>query len=152
MITQLAVISVFVTIIDQLMQAYVYDMSKTLSVFVGLIITNCIVMGRTEAMAKNVPPVPAFLDGLGAGLGYAVVLVLVAIPREILGVGTLYGHRIIPKAWYNSAMYLDGPLKGTLIHPDGYTDLNIMVLPPAAFFLIGGMIWAATAMKARAKK
>jgi len=130
MITQLAIISVFVIIIDQLLQAYAFSISKVLSVFVGLIITNCIVMGRTEGMAKNVPPIPAFLDGLGAGLGYAWVLFVIGAIRELLGFGQLFNYQIIPLGWYANAQ-----------HPDGYDNFALMVSPPAAFFLIGGMIW-----------
>ncbi len=130
MITQLAIISVFVIIIDQLLQAYFFPISKVLSVFVGLIITNCIVMGRTEGMAKNVPPLPAFLDGLGAGLGYALVLFIVAFIRELFGFGQLLGHQIIPLSWYASAE-----------NPDAYDNFVLMVSPPAAFFIIGGLIY-----------
>jgi Na+-transporting NADH:ubiquinone oxidoreductase subunit D len=130
MITQLAIISVFVIIIDQFLQAYFFSISKVLSVFVGLIITNCIVMGRTEGMAKNVAPIPAFLDGLGAGLGYAFVLFIVGGIRELLGFGQLFGHQVIPLSWYASAD-----------HPNGYENMAMMVSPPAAFFILGGMIW-----------
>ncbi len=129
MITQLAIISVFVTIIDQFLQAYFFSISKVLSVFVGLIITNCIVMGRTEGMAKNVPPIPAFLDGLGAGLGYAGVLFIIGAVRELLGFGQLLGYQVIPLSWYASAD-----------NPNGYENFAIMVSPPAAFFLLGGLI------------
>ena len=96
MITQLAIISVFVIIIDQFLQAYFFPISKVLSVFVGLIITNCIVMGRTEGMAKNVEPVPAFLDGLGAGLGYAWVLLIISAIRELMGFGQLFVAVAVP--------------------------------------------------------
>lgn len=130
MITQLAIISVFVIIIDQFLQAYFFSISKVLSVFVGLIITNCIVMGRTEGMAKNVEPIPAFLDGLGAGLGYAWVLFVVGGIRELFGFGQLFGYQIVPLSWY-----------ATADHPDGYDNFALMVSPPAAFFIIGGMIW-----------
>lgn len=130
MITQLAIISVFVIIIDQFLQAYFFSISKVLSVFVGLIITNCIVMGRTEGMAKNVPPVPAFLDGLGAGLGYAAVLFIVGGIRELFGFGQLLGYQVVPTSWYATAE-----------HPDLYDNVALMVSPPAAFFLIGGLIW-----------
>lgn len=130
MITQLAIISVFVIIIDQFLQAYFFSISKVLSVFVGLIITNCIVMGRTEGMAKNVPPLPAFLDGIGAGLGYAAVLFIVGAVRELFGFGQLLGYQIVPLSWY-----------ATPDHPDLYDNFAIMVSPPAAFFLIGGLIW-----------
>ncbi|MCI5051906.1 MAG: NADH:ubiquinone reductase (Na(+)-transporting) subunit D [Simkaniaceae bacterium] len=130
MIAQLAIISTFVIIVDQLLKAYSFEMSKTLSVFVGLIITNCLVMGRAESMAKNVTPIPAFLDGVGAALGYAVVLFIVGAIREFFGFGTLFDIRIIPDSWYASAA-----------HPDGYLNSNIMALPPSAFFILGGMIW-----------
>lgn len=129
MITQLAIISVFVIIIDQFLQAYFFSISKVLSVFVGLIITNCIVMGRTEGMAKNVAPLPAFLDGLGAGLGYAWVLFAIGGVRELLGFGQLLGYQVIPMSWYATAE-----------SPDGYDNFALMVSPPAAFFLIGGLI------------
>lgn len=130
MITQLAIISVFVIIIDQFLQAYAFNLSKVLSVFVGLIITNCIVMGRTEGMAKNVEPIPAFLDGLGAGLGYAWVLFVVGGIRELFGFGQLFNYQVIPLSWYATAQ-----------NPDGYDNFALMVSPPAAFFIIGGMIW-----------
>jgi Na+-transporting NADH:ubiquinone oxidoreductase subunit D len=130
MIAQLAIISVFVIIIDQFLQAYFFSLSKVLSVFVGLIITNCIVMGRTEGMAKNVAPVPAFMDGLGAGLGYAAVLVLLGAIREVLGFGQLLGYQVVPTSWYASP---DAP--------NGYENFAIMVSPAAAFFLLGGIIW-----------
>lgn len=130
MIAQLAIISVFVIIIDQFLQAYFFEISKVLSVFVGLIITNCIVMGRTEGMAKNVAPLPAFLDGLGAGLGYAVVLLVVATIREFFGFGQLFGLQIIPLSWYAGAD-----------NPNGYENFVLMVSPPAAFFIIGGLIY-----------
>lgn len=129
MITQLAIISVFVIIIDQFLQAYFFSISKVLSVFVGLIITNCIVMGRTEGMAKNVEPFPAFLDGLGAGLGYAGVLFIVGGIRELFGFGQLFGYQIIPLTWY-----------ATADRPDAYDNFALMVSPPAAFFILGGMI------------
>lgn len=130
MITQLTIISVFVIIIDQFLQAYFFPISKVMSVFVGLIITNCIVMGRAEGMAKNVPPWPAFLDGLGAGLGYAGVLVTIGAIRELLGFGQLFNYQIIPQHWYATAEF-----------PDAYDNFAIMVSPAAAFFLLGGMIW-----------
>lgn len=130
MITQLAIISVFVIIIDQFLQAYFFSISKVLSVFVGLIITNCIVMGRTEGMAKNVEPLPAFLDGLGAGMGYAIILFIVAFIRELLGFGQLFGYQIIPQSWY-----------ATSANPDAYDNFVLMVSPPAAFFIIGGLIY-----------
>jgi Na+-transporting NADH:ubiquinone oxidoreductase subunit D len=130
MIAQLTIISLFVIIVDELLKAYLYEMSLTLSVFVGLIITNCIVMGRAEAMAKNVSPLPAFFDGLGAASGYALVLIGVGFIRELFGFGNLLDFPIIPKAWY-----------ATPEHPDGYVNSNLMALAPSAFFIIGGMIW-----------
>lgn len=130
MITQLAIISVFVIIIDQFLQAYFFSISKVLSVFVGLIITNCIVMGRTEGMAKNVAPIPAFLDGLGAGLGYAGVLFIIGAVRELFGFGQLFGYQVVPLNWYATAE-----------RPDAYDNFALMVSPPAAFFLLGGLIW-----------
>jgi Na+-transporting NADH:ubiquinone oxidoreductase subunit D len=130
MITQLAIISVFVIIIDQFLQAYFFSISKVLSVFVGLIITNCIVMGRAEGLAKNVRPLPAFMDGLGAGMGYAGVLLIVSAIREFFGFGQLLGIQIIPLSWYASAQ-----------NPNYYENFALMVSPPAAFFLIGGLIW-----------
>jgi len=130
MIAQLAIISLFVIIVDQVLKAYFYEMSLTLSVFVGLIITNCLVMGRAEAMAKNNPPFPAFMDGLGAASGYALILLGVGFIRELFGFGTLFDFQIIPKAWYASPQ-----------HPDAYVNSNLMALAPSAFFIIGGMIW-----------
>lgn len=132
MIAQLAIISTFVILVDQFLRAYLYDISKTLSVFVSLIITNCIVMGRTESMAKNVPPAPAFLDGLSSGLGYGYILLLVAILREFFGFGQLFKIQLIPESWYAS-----------FEHPDRYQNLGLMVLAPAAFFILGFFIWIA---------
>lgn len=130
MITQLAFISLFVIIVDQFLRAYFFEISKVLSVFVGLIITNCIVMGRAEAMAKNVSPVPAFLDGLGAGLGYGMVILTVAFFREFFGFGTIFGFQVIPDWFY-----------ATPQHPNRYQNIGLMPLAPAAFFIIGLMIW-----------
>lgn len=130
MIAQLAIISLFVIIVDQVLKAYFYEMSLTLSVFVGLIITNCLVMGRAEGMAKNNPPLPAFFDGLGAASGYAIVLLGVGVIREFFGFGSLFDMQIIPTSWYASPE-----------HPDRYVNSNLMALAPSAFFIIGGMIW-----------
>lgn len=130
MITQLAIISVFVIIIDQFLKAYLFSISKVMSVFVGLIITNCIVMGRTESMAKNIEPIPAFMDGLGAGAGYMLVICAVAIIRELFGFGQLLGYQIIPLTWYATAE-----------NPNRYDNFALMVSPPAAFFIIGCFIW-----------
>jgi Na+-transporting NADH:ubiquinone oxidoreductase subunit D len=135
MITQLAIISVFVIIIDQFLQAYFFSISKVLSVFVGLIITNCIVMGRTEGMAKNVEPLPALLDGLGAGMGYAIVLFMIGFVRELFGFGQLFGYQVIPLSWYADSA-----------SPDAYENFVLMVSPPAAFFLIGGLIYISKKM------
>ncbi|MCK4935131.1 MAG: NADH:ubiquinone reductase (Na(+)-transporting) subunit D [Simkaniaceae bacterium] len=130
MITQLVIISLFVIIVDQCLKAFLYDMSRVLSVFVGLIITNCLVMGRAESMAKNVPPLPAFLDGLGAASGYAIVLLIVGFIREFFGFGTIFGKQVIPENWY-----------ATPLHPDRYVNSNLMALAPSAFFILGGLIW-----------
>lgn len=130
MIAQLAIISLFVIIVDQVLKAFLYEMSLTLSVFVGLIITNCLVMGRAESMAKNVSPLPAFLDGLGAASGYALILIIVGFIREFFGFGTLFDIPIIPDSWYASPE-----------HPDRYVNSNLMALAPSAFFIIGGIIW-----------
>lgn len=129
MIAELAIISVFVIIIDQILQAYFFNISKVLSVFVGLIITNCIVMGRAEGMALSVDPSSAFFDGLGAGLGYAWVLLIIGAIRELFGFGQLFNIQIIPLSWYPTAE-----------HPNSYDNFLMMVSPPAAFFIIGGMI------------
>ncbi|MEM7175660.1 MAG: NADH:ubiquinone reductase (Na(+)-transporting) subunit D [Chlamydiota bacterium] len=130
MIAELAIISLFVIIVDQFLKAYFYQMSLTLSVFVGLIITNCLVMGRAESMANQSPPLPAFLDGIGAAAGYTFVLLIVGVIREFFGFGSLLGYPIIPASWYASAE-----------HPDAYINSNLMALAPSAFFIIGGMIW-----------
>lgn len=135
MIAQLAIISTLVIFVDQFLRAYFFNISKTLSVFVGLIITNCIVMGRTESMAKNIPPIPALLDGVAAGLGYAWILFTIAALREFGGFGQLFGIQIIPQSWYATAE-----------HPDSYQNLGLMVLAPAAFFIIGIFIWIANAV------
>ncbi len=124
-IVQLIVVATLVTIVDQLLKAYMFDISKKLSVFVGLIITNCIVMGRLEAFALGQKPWPAFLDGIGNGLGYGAILVVVAIFRELLGAGSIMGYKIIPQWAYDA----------------GYVNNGLMVLPPAALFLIGIYIW-----------
>lgn len=124
-IVQLSVISSLVILADQFLKAYMYDVSKQLSVFVGLIITNCIVMGRAEGFAMQNPPWKSFLDGLGNALGYSIILILVAIPREILGSGTLLGFRVVPEVLYNT----------------GYVDCGLMVLAPGAFLLLGTIVW-----------
>ena len=124
-IVQMTIIASLVIVVDQILKAYAYDTSKTLSVFVGLIITNCIVLGRAEAFAMKNPVGISFLDGIGNGLGYSVVLIIVAVFRELFGSGTLLGYAILPLAkdggWYE---------------PNG-----MMLLPPSAFFIIGLLIW-----------
>ena len=124
-IVQMAIIASLVIVVDQILKAYAYEISKQLSVFVGLIITNCIVMGRTEAFAMKNPPVMSFLDGIGNGLGYSAVLLIVGFFRELLGSGTVFGVEILP-----------------LINNGGWYQANgLLLLPPSAFFLIGGIIW-----------
>jgi len=125
MIVQLVVVAVLVTLVDQFLKAYVYDVSKKLSVFVGLIITNCIVMGRLEAFAMQKKPWPSFVDGIGNGLGYGAILVMVSICREIFGSGSVLGFKVIPQALYDA----------------GYVNNGMMMLPPAALFIIGIIIW-----------
>jgi len=125
-VVQLSIVASLVIIVDQVLQAYLFDISKQLSVFVGLIITNCIIMGRAEAFAMANPPWQSFLDGVGNGLGYGIILVLVSFFREILGSGSLFGMPVIPQAAYDM----------------GYSNMGIMVLAPGAFILLGLMIWA----------
>ena len=130
-IVQMTIIASLVIVVDQVLQAVAYDISKSLSVFVGLIITNCIVMGRAEAFAMQNPPVMSALDGLGNSLGYSIILILVALIREPLGSGTLLGYEIFP-----------------LVSNGGWYQPNgMMLLSPSAFFIIGGLIWALRAWK-----
>ncbi len=124
-IVELAIIATLVILVDQVLKAYLYDISKQLSVFVGLIITNCIVLGRAEAFALQNKPWPSFLDGIGNGLGYSMILITVAFGREILGSGTLFGFKVIPEAAYAA----------------GYQNMGLMVLAPGAFILLGLIIW-----------
>lgn len=124
-IVELAVISSLVNIIDEMLLAYYFEMSKALSVFVSLIITNCIVMGRAEAFALANSPVLSFFDGIGNGLGYAVVLGIIGSLREIFGSGTILGLRVVPQYLYDI----------------GYVDNGLMLIPPAAFILLGLVIW-----------
>ncbi|MDO6705266.1 MULTISPECIES: NADH:ubiquinone reductase (Na(+)-transporting) subunit D [unclassified Photobacterium] len=124
-IAQMAIIASLVIVVDQILKAYVYDISKQLSVFVGLIITNCIVMGRAEAYAMKSAPLPSLLDGIGNGLGYGFVLITVGFFRELLGSGSIFGVQVLP-----------------LISEGGWYQPNgIMLLAPSAFFLIGFLIW-----------
>ncbi len=127
-IVQLVVIAALVILVDQVLKAYVYDVSKQLSVFVGLIITNCILMGRLEAFALGNKPWPSFLDGIGNGAGYGAILVIVGVFREILGSGSLLGYRIIPESWY-------------LANGGFYSNNGMMILPPMALITVGVIIW-----------
>lgn len=130
-IVQMTVIASLVIVVDQILAAVAYDISKQLTVFVGLIITNCIVMGRAEAFAMQNPPMLSFVDGLGNSLGYSVVLMLVATLREFFGSGSLFGMEIL-----------------TLVTNGGwYSPMGLMLLPPSAFFIIGFLIWALRAWK-----
>jgi Na+-transporting NADH:ubiquinone oxidoreductase subunit D len=130
-IVQMAIIASLVILVDLILGAVAYDISKQLSVFVGLIITNCIVMGRAEAFAMQNPPGMSFLDGVGNGLGYSIVLMLVATLREFFGSGSLFGYQILP-----------------LVTEGGwYTPNGLMLLAPSAFFIIGLMIWVLRAWK-----
>lgn len=124
-IVQLVVVAALVIIVDQILKAYVYDVSKKLSVFVGLIITNCILMGRLEAFAMGNKPWPSFVDGIGNGLGYGLILVIVAFFRELLGSGKVLGMKVIPDFFYKI----------------GYVDNGLMILPPMALITIGIIIW-----------
>ena len=124
-IVQLVVVSLMVIMVDQILKAYAYSISKTLSVYVGLIITNCIVMGRIEAFALSNKPVPSLLDGLANGAGYGMILIIVAFFRELLGSGTLLGFRVIPEAFYTA----------------GYMNNGLVILPPMALILLGCIVW-----------
>lgn len=124
-IVQLVVIALLVIVVDQFLKAFVYDVSKQLSVFVGLIITNCILMGRLEAYAMSNKPWPSFLDGLGNGFGYGMILLMVAFIRELFGSGTIWGFHLIPQSFYEL----------------GYKNNGFMILPPMALILIGIIIW-----------
>ena len=124
-IVQLVVVAALVIIVDQVLKAYAYDVSKQLSVFVGLIITNCILMGRLEAFALGNGPWESFLDGVGNGIGYGIILVIVAFFRELLGSGTLFGYQVIPQAFYDW----------------GYENNGLMILPPMALITVACIIW-----------
>ena len=124
-IVQLVVVAMMVILVDQILKAYAYSVSKTLSVYIGLIITNCIVMGRIEAYALGNKPFASLMDGLGNGVGYAMILVIVAFFRELLGSGTLFGFQVIPQAVYDF----------------GYMNNGLMILPPMALILLGCIIW-----------
>jgi Na+-transporting NADH:ubiquinone oxidoreductase subunit D len=124
-IVQLVVIASLVILVDQILKAFLYDVSKQLSVFVGLIITNCIIMGRFEAFAMSNKTWPSFLDGIGNAAGYGWILIVVAFFRELLGSGTVWGYHVVPQAFYDF----------------GYKDNGLMILPPMALIVVGIIIW-----------
>ena len=128
-VVQLSIIATLVIVVDQVLKAYLFEISKQLSVFVGLIITNCIVLGRAEAYAMANPPWPSFLDGLGNALGYGAILIMVAFFREVFGSGTVFGVSVVPASWYVS-------------NGGWYENMGLMVLPPGAFVILGLLIWA----------
>ena len=130
-IVQMTIIASLVIVVDQFLKAYAYSISKQLSVFVGLIITNCIVMGRAEAFAMQNKPLPSFMDGIGNGLGYSVLLLVLGFIRELFGAGSLFGVQVLPSV-------ADG---------GWYQTNGLLLLPPSAFFLIGFFIWAVRAWK-----
>jgi Na+-transporting NADH:ubiquinone oxidoreductase subunit D len=130
-IVQMTIIASLVIVVDQFLQAFAYEISKQLSVFVGLIITNCIVMGRAEAFAMKNPPIPSFFDGVGNGLGYSVVLLAVGFFRELFGSGSLFGIEVLP----------------TVANGGWYQPNGLLLLPPSAFFLIAAFIWALRSWK-----
>jgi Na+-transporting NADH:ubiquinone oxidoreductase subunit D len=133
-IVQLVVIAFLVILVDQVLKAYVYDVSKQLSVYVGLIITNCILMGRVEAFALGHKPWPSFVDGVANGVGYGIILLMLGFVRELLGSGSLWGYRIVPEAWY--------------IQNGGfYANNGLMMLPPMALILVGIIIWVHRSQK-----
>ena len=129
-IVQLIVVAALVIIVDQVLKAYAYELSKTLAVFVGLIITNCIIMGRFEAFALANGPWRSFLDGIGNSLGYGVILVIVGFFRELLGSGTLFGYPV-----------LGDPIMKTGLYSTGYENNGFMIIPPAALIVVGIIIW-----------
>ncbi len=124
-IVQLVIVAGLVIIVSELLKAYAYDVSVQLSVFIGLIITNCILMGRLEAFAMANRPWPSFLDGVGNGIGYAIILVIVGFFRELLGSGTLFGYQVVPQSFYDA----------------GYVNNGLMILPPMALIVVACIIW-----------
>ncbi len=124
-IVQLVVVAALVVVVEQFLKAYAYDVSRQLSVFIGLIITNCILMGRLEAFAMANRPWPSFLDGVGNGVGYTIILVIVGSVRELLGSGSLFGYRVIPESVYAT----------------GYENNGLMILPPMALIVVACIIW-----------
>jgi len=134
-IVELTIIASLVILADQILKAYMFDVSKQLSVFVGLIVTNCIIMGRAEAFAMSNPPWISMWDGLGNGLGYGYILVLVAFFRELLGSGSLFGISVIPQSFYDA----------------GYVNMGILLLAPGAFIVIGLLVWLENSIKTKRK-
>ena len=124
-IVQLVVVAALVVIVDQVLKAWNYEVSKALSVFIGLIITNCIIMGRLEAFAMSNRPWPAFLDGVGNALGYGIILIIIAFIRELFGSGSIFGYQVIPQWWYDA----------------GYQNNGMMILPPMALITVACIIW-----------
>lgn len=124
-IVQLVVVATMVILVDQILRAFVYDVSKQLSVYVGLIITNCIIMGRLEAFAMGNKPWPSFIDGVGNGIGYAMILIVVAFTRELFGTGAVMGYQIVPQSFYDA----------------GYVNNGMMIMPTMALVLVGVIIW-----------
>lgn len=127
-IIQLVVVALFVILVDQILKAYVYEISKQLSVYVGLIITNCILMGRIEAFALGNKPIPSFIDGIANGMGYGIILIAIAFVRELFGFGTLFGHQIIPLSWYAS-------------NGGFYENNGLFSMAPMALILVGIVVW-----------
>ncbi len=124
-IVQLVVAALFVILVEQVLKAYVYEVSKQLSVFVGLIITNCIIMGRIEAFALGNKPFPSFVDGVANGAGYGMILIALAFVRELLGSGSIFGFKVIPQSFYDA----------------GYMNNGLCILPPMALILVGCFVW-----------
>jgi Na+-transporting NADH:ubiquinone oxidoreductase subunit D len=135
-IAELAIIASLVIVTDQILKAFFYDISKQLSIFVGLIITNCIVLGRAEAFALANKPLDSFFDGIGNGLGYSLVLMAVAFLRELLGSGKFFGFNIIPQFLFDA----------------GYQNMGLMVLAPGAFFIIGMLVWLKNSLSGLSKE
>lgn len=130
-IVQLVVVASMVILVDQFLRAFVFDVSKQLSVYVGLIITNCIIMGRLEAFAMGNKPWPSFIDGVGNGLGYAIILMIVGFIRELFGTGSLLGYKVVPQAFYDA----------------GYVNNGMMIMPTMALVLVGVIIWIQRSFK-----
>ena len=132
LIVQIVIVASLVIVIDQVLQAFFADISRALSVYVGLITTNCLVLGRTEAFARHHAPLPAMIDAFGNGLGYSLVLIVIGATRELFGKGQLFGAQVLPLATEGG----------------WFTPLSLMLLAPSAFFLLGGLVWAVRSIKA----